>query len=380
MADMDENLIDIVEDFTCPHQTHGYTMAYRDWRRRKKNRYAFRFSRNPKETAFSEDQSVIRDTPAQEEKSVLRRIGSLIGCALVLCLTIENILDKLLVLLFGHLGIPVGMLFLGEIRMYGEEWAVFCVAAIIYLLKFLMPAILLAVSLRMPIRVGMPLYISNFPRMLSGVLVMMLASMLLGMFMVSRLAEMEKYRIISNAVGAEDRRVILYLLFTVLIVPLSTELLLHGCMFQVLRQFGDTTAVVLTTVLAALLTHNLQDALRIGLVTLLISCFMVMTGSFLTAVLMHITHEIYMFVLFYIEVFGGERTLWWWLLVLIPCVMGAAAIIYLVLTRKKYAEGKFGVVTYLSIMDQASAFFSAMPMMFFSVSCVLLMVMTAILE
>lgn len=380
MADMDENLIDIVEDFTCPHQTHGYTMAYRDWRRRKKNRYAFRFSRNPKETAFSEDQSVIRDTPAQEEKSVLRRIGSLIGCALVLCLTIENILDKLLVLLFGHLGIPVGMLFLGEIRMYGEEWAVFCVAAIIYLLKFLMPAILLAVLLRMPIRVGMPLYISNFPRMLSGVLVMMLASMLLGMFMVSRLAEMEKYRIISNAVGAEDRRVILYLLFTVLIVPLSTELLLHGCMFQVLRQFGDTTAVVLTTVLAALLTHNLQDALRIGLVTLLISCFMVMTGSFLTAVLMHITHEIYMFVLFYIEVFGGEHTLWWWLLVLIPCVMGAAAIIYLVLTRKKYAEGKFGVVTYLSIMDQASAFFSAMPMMFFSVSCVLLMVMTAILE
>lgn len=380
MADTDERIIDVVEAFSCPHQTKEYTELYREWRRRKKNRYAFRFSRNPKETAFSENKSVIAETSAQAEKSILRRIGALIGCVLVLCLTIENILDKLLVLLLGRLGLPIGMVFLGEIKMYGEEWVVFCVAAVIHLLKFLVPAILLCCVLRMPLRVGIPLFVTDVPRMLSGILLMMFMSLVLGTLLVSRSAEMEKYRLISDAVGAEDHRLILYMLFTVLVVPLITELLLHGCLFQVLRQFGDRTAIVLTSVLAALLTHNLQDAVRIGLVTLMISCFMVTTGSFLAAALMHVTHEIYIFALFYIGAFGEEYSLEWWLLVLVPCLMGAAAVVYLVLAHKKRPERLLGSVTHLSIWDQAAAFFSAMPMLVFAVCCVLLMVTTAILE
>ena len=50
-----QDIIDVVEEFRCPYQTERYQAAYREWRRKKSNRYAFRFTRNTKESAFSEN-------------------------------------------------------------------------------------------------------------------------------------------------------------------------------------------------------------------------------------------------------------------------------------------------------------------------------------
>ena len=122
-----------------------------------------------------------------------------------------------------------------------------------------------------------------------------------------------------------------------------TELFLHGCMFQALRQFGDDFAVISTSILAAALTHNLPDAFRIGLVHLLISCYLIYTGSFCSAAILRMIHEIYMFALFYIESSNSAPSVQWWIMMLIPCVICTCTSIYLFLKTmiRRSAESDF---------------------------------------
>lgn len=49
---------------------------------------------------------------------------------------------------------------------------------------------------------------------------------------------------------------IVYLVFEVLAISICKELLLHGDMLHVLRQFGDWDAVILTAVVAVCLSHS----------------------------------------------------------------------------------------------------------------------------
>ena len=374
-----EKMIDVVENFSCPHQTESYMTAYREWRRRKANRFAFRFTKNPKEAAFSENQAVVNGTPLHAEQNTLQRVGLLYGYLLIGALVIENLVDKLLVWLLSACGLHIEVMVWGESRLYGDEHIVFWTAFTVNLLKYLVPAIAALVILKMPRRVSFPLRTTQPLYLLIGMPLVMLMSVGMGMFLVSRSAEMEKYRLIDNAVSTSDRHVILYVLFTVLLLPIAFELLIHGCLFQLLRQFGDLFAIAATTLLAALLTHNLQDAVRIGLLTLTISYFMIQSGSFLTAVILHVVHEIYMFALYCIETFGEIYSHMWWALILLPVVLGAAAGIYLLVRRiKRPAECQFSR-TYLSLWDQCSAFFVSLPMTFVGVICVLLMIVTAFL-
>ena len=373
------NILDVVEEFSCPNQSEAYQEAYRSWRRRKKNRYAFRFSKNPKEAAFSENQSVVNATPAQAEQSALHALSVLLGCALIVYLVIENLVDKLVILVGNRFGLRVETMYWGESRYFGDDLTVFLFTAALQMLKILVPTLIIGLALRMPTRISVPLRVRNKGQLLCGVCLMMLLSVGVGIALVSRSAELAKYQLITQAQQSQDNWSMLYLLFTIFAAPLFWELLFHGCIFQALRQFGDWFAIGTVTVLAALLTHDVHDALRIGLVTLTISYFMVKTGSFLTAVLLRIIHEIYMFALFQIESVGGIYSLQWWVVVLFPCLVGLLTLLVLVLRGHEYERTPRRNPAYMSTWDQATTFFTTMPMVTGLVSCVLLFVVMVML-
>ncbi len=374
-----DRLLDVVEDFECPMQSDLYHIEYRKWRRAEKNHYAFRCTKNPKEASFSESKAVINETPSQMEHGVIQRIGYLIGCLFVLYLVVENVLDKIIVFVMNALGMRVQMLFWGS-DFYGDEMNVFLVILLINTLKFLLPAVILQLILRLPLRVGVPLRLRQPHELLLGISLTMLLSAGLGIFLVSSSSEMEKYKLIFNAVGVEDYRLVLYMLFTIFALPIMTELLLHGSLFQVLRQFGDTFAVIVVTLLASCMMHSIQDAVRAGIITFVISYFVIRTGSFWTAVLLHIVHEIYMFALFYIETFGNVYSLQWWMTVLLPCIVGVVAAVYMILHRPANGTELHRNITFLKLPDKIIAFFSSLPMIGFMVISIVLTIISAMIS
>lgn len=375
----EEHIIDVVEDFVCPYQTEGYHTAFRKWRRKENNQYAFRFTKHPKESSFSERKAVVEETAPNVEKGVLNRLGYLIGCALVLYLVIENVVDKILVFIMDAMGMRVETLFWSS-GIYGDEKNVFLAVMLINTLKYALPALILMLVLRLPMKVSLPLRISRPTELLFGISLTMLLSAGLGMFFVSDSSELEKYKLICNAVGVEGHRMVLYMLFTIFALPILIEFLLHGTLFQVLRQFGDAFAIAAVTLLAALLMHNLQDALRVAVMTLTFSYFVIRTGSCLTAVLLHIVHEIYMFALFYIETFGSVYSLQWWMTILLPCAVGFVAGIYMLLHKPDAKETEKQRVGFLSLPDKLAAFFSGLPMLGLVMICIVLTVISTVMK
>ena len=380
-ADVHEEteMIDVVESFSCPAQTEAYIKAFQGWRRREGCPYAYRFHKNPKETTFSDGRAVGADTPALAQSSALRALGGLFGSVLLLYLLLENVLDKVLVLLANVLGYRVEILYWGDTRLYGDLRAVFLIAAGVDIVKYLIPALVLALFLKLPREVRFPLPVSHPQRLLDGIGLMMLLSVGFGTFFVSQSAEMSKYRMIADAVGAEDHRIILFILFSVFVQPFAAELLLHGSMFQVLRQFGDRFTVCTTAVLSACLAHNVQDAVRIGVVTFLISAYVVTTGSVISAILLRVTHEIYMFALFYIGNFGQLHSVLWWIAVVTPVlIFSVTAVLYLhrhegrIRMPSKDTDG-------MSVMEQSAVFYTTLPMTVYLIVSVLFMIVTVIL-
>lgn len=371
--------IDVAEDFSFPYQTSGYQNAFRIWRCKKKNPYGFQFTKNINESAFSESQAVSTRSPSQVEQDVLCRISYLVGYLLILYLVVENVFDKIAVLIMHFLRLEIEMVFFGESRLYGDENLIFWLSFLTNFLKYLIPACIMQTVLKLPLCVSVPARIRKPPQLLGGIALAMLLSIGLGMLGVSRSAELEKYRLISEAVGSEDHRIIFYILATIFVLPLAAEFLLHGCMFQVLRQFGDMFAITATAVIGVALTHNIWDALRIGLVNLTVSYYLIKTGSFWSAVFIRIVHEIYMFALFCMETYETVYSVEWWLMLLVPCVLGVAVWVSLLVEHKK----QNGIVpenrTYLNIQDKLTAFFTTMPMVGFLICCVLLMVVTTML-
>ncbi len=371
-----EYLIDVVEDFEAPNQTEGFRGAFRKWRRQE-NPYAFHVTQNPKETSFSESKAMVGTSPAKTEQGVLYRLSYLIGCLLILYLVIENILDKIIVSIMHAMGMHIQLLFWGS-DLYGDERNVFLVIVLINTLKYLLPVLLLHYFLRMPMRVSMPATITNPQELLFGVVLTMMLSVGCGLFSVTNSDELDKYKLICNAVGVDDKRMLLYTLFTVLIMPILIELLLHGAMFQVLRQFGDTFAITAVTFLAAIIMHSVQDVLRIAIMTLAFSYFVIRTGSFWTSVILHIVHEIYMFVLFYIETFESVFTPLWWVMMLMPCVVGILTGAYMLFHEPETERTMTKNETFLTFADKCRAFFSSLPIIGLIVICVMLVVISTV--
>ena len=301
------------------------------------------------------------------------------GYALICYLMIENIFDKAAVFLMQLLHLHIELVFSGESRLYGDEKLVFWVAFGVQFLKYLIPALILQFTLRLPLQVSLPLKIRKPQKLISGISLVMLLSAGLGMLSVPLSAELEKYRLNAMTDGTEISRAIIYILMTIFVLPVVTEFLFHGCMFQSLRQFGDMFAVLATAVVAAALTHNIFDAVRIGLIHLTISYYLVHTGSFWSAVCLRIVHEIYMFVLFCIGTMDNAGSLEWWGLILVPCALCLLTGFWLVLPKKKKASRPPQNLTYLNLREKAEAFFTAMPMVSFLICSVLLLVITAML-
>lgn len=374
-----QKVIDVVEDFSCPYQTASYQESFRSWRRQKKNPYAFRFTKNPKEASFSENQAAVGLSPAQTEQNILNRMGKLIGCALICYLMIENILDKAAVFLMQLLHLHIELVFSGESRLYGDEKLVFWVTFSVQFLKYLIPALFLQFMLKLPLQVSLPLKIRKPQKLISGISLVMLLSAGMGMLSAPLSAELDKYRLITITDSSEISQVIIYILMTIFVLPVITEFLFHGCMFHSLRQFGDMFAVIATAVVAAALTHNIFDAIRIGLIHLTISYYLIHTGSFWSAVCLRIVHEIYMFVLFCIGTMDNAGSPEWWAVILVPCALCLLTGFWLMLPRNRQTSKPPQNLTYLNLREKAEAFFTAMPMVSFLICSVLLLVITSML-
>ena len=101
------SVINVIDEFDYSTQTDSYNELFKSWRRKKNNRFAFRFQANKNEKVYIDGKGFVASSAIDDEKEVLTRIFGVIGVAALLWMIFFHILNKLGLLLFSALGFNI---------------------------------------------------------------------------------------------------------------------------------------------------------------------------------------------------------------------------------------------------------------------------------
>lgn len=350
--------IDIVADANYNTISEEYNRALRSWRSNEENEYVFRCRRTAKEHTYVEGVGYHSPDPAAEERRALLRICMVIGLSILIYLLLENLFVYILVTAVKAFGIDVGYSY-SDNAVYGPEIAVLGILMLQTFIKYLVPILIFHKTFRMPRRVAFhlkPDVPREFPISVSVTLIVFAAINMWTLFSPTNLLSSSTLGTAYYAVSyMQPKYQIIYLAYETIMVSVLSELLLHGEMFHVLRQFGDWFAILLTAVISACVTHSIVTVLMDLTFATVVGISVLRSGSLLPAFVDRILFHTLLFVFFWLRLLPYENSneirTFLMLLLLFAGILGCILLIRptksnpALLTQKHYLSGKERIET-----------------------------------
>lgn len=312
IAQNDESqIINVIDEFDYSTQQEDYNKHFIAWRKDKGNPYAYNFVHDKKETVFIEGQGFVDTCAADAEWSVLEKILSVIGIAMLSLTLIEDVLDKVIVSLLDIMGVDIHCSFSSSV-IYGGRAEVVVMLILVTVAKYAVPLYIVHSKFKMPERVRCPRSLNDPAELIATLAVTLMGSVILGVFD----EYIEETRDIFTFFKGYDADVsvwgqnefVIYTIFDILIVSIISEVLFRGEMLAVLRQFGDAYAVIVTAILTGLLTQNFSLMLGSTVIAAVSAVGTLRSGTIATAVLARVVYKVYQLVLTMIETGDFEDT------------------------------------------------------------------------
>lgn len=302
-------IINVIDEFDYSTQQEPYNRRFKEWRRNKKNPYAYNFVLDKREQVFVDGQGFLDESAAEAEGSVLGRILYIIGIALLVAVLIEIVLFRLCVMIFDALGFDIHSTFFNSV-VYGGKTEVVITLMIFTFLKLAVPSGIIQYKFRVPLKLEYPASLGDSGELIAAIAAAMMVSVIAGIPAAYSEETREIYyffKTYSADMSVWDQEeFLIYTLFDVIIVSILWEMLFRGGMFVALRQFGDCYAIIVTSVLAGLLTQNLQVMIGTMLISVVSSVGMLRSGTIFTAIAVRITYKMYLLAQTIIEMSSSE--------------------------------------------------------------------------
>lgn len=298
-------IVDVVADSNYGTVSEAYNTAFRKWRNREENNYAFRCRKRQNEAVYVEGKGYHEPDPAAEERRAMIQAHMIIGIALFAYLLIENLLTAMLMGIAQIIGLDVGYCY-SDGTVYGNQTAVLVILIIKSVLKYLVSLLIIRHSFRMPRRVAYHLKLDapqEFPATIAVTLIVFAVTNVWLLFspinFLSHSTLGEAYYTVSYMKPSYQ---IIYLAFELLFVSICKELLLHGEMLHVLRQFGDWYAIILTAIVSICVSHSCTTILMELTFTIVSGIAVLRSGSLLPSICCRILYHAMLFGIFWIEI------------------------------------------------------------------------------
>lgn len=295
---------EIAEAAVSPVHTDEYNRLYKEWRCREGNRFAFSGRRTQTRHVYIDGIGVREISPAGKERTALQNICLLIAVLMFVYSVMDNALGMLLMLIFRMFGVEISYSFHDSIA-YGDQYAVLTYILVEGLFKLLIPILLAGKLLKMPAKIAAPVSMRShwhFAGSISAVCVCfaLLGAVRLavpmGIFMTNNIGM--TYGVITYMNSTCSA---VYMTFDILIVPVLLELLFHGAMFQALRQFGVTFALLFTSALSTAVMHDPYSFLIIFVSSFIAGYGVWRSGSIITGIVVSCEVRILSFILYQCE-------------------------------------------------------------------------------
>lgn len=296
--------IDVVYEFDYSTQLDDYNEKLISWRKDKSNPYAFNYSFDQNESIFIDGKGFVEESAAAAERDTLSRILVVIGIASLLIVLIDSAFSKVLIFGLECLNVDIhNSLF--SLGIYGSKYAVITVVVLTELLKYIVPLTIVTKKFRLPRRVSRPKSMRDPWEVVATIAAVLVISAVLGV-LASYLNEHKAvYAFFQNSnTNVSDQGkagFMIYTFFDVIVNAVLIEFLFRGEMLAVLRQFGDKYAIIVTSILAGVVTQNFRIMPGIVIISMILAVGTLRSGTICAAVLGHIAYKVYMFVLAFIE-------------------------------------------------------------------------------
>ena len=309
-VDEPKTVIDVVEEFNYSTQNENYNNDFRKWRKNKNNPFAFNFSLNKKESIFIDGKGFVNNSPAVSERETISRIFYIIGSAMLMWVTVENIIGKIIIYILDILGINIHATFFST-SCYGGSIEIVTIMTIISLIKIYAPAIYIHRKLKMPLSVEFMGTMNHPTELISAIAMSLIICTIISIpdaYSSSAKEIYDYFKSINADISVWGQtEYVIYTIFDVIIMSVSAEILFRGAIFSALRQFGDIFAIIVTSVMASLLTQNLPDMLTVFLISLIASAGMLKSGSIFTAFAVRTVFKMYQLTIVIIESSTSEN-------------------------------------------------------------------------
>jgi len=301
----DSTIINVIEDFDYSTQNTSYNEKFRKWRKDKEVPYSFGFEKNRKETVFIDGRGFIDNTASDAEKKVLSEIFYIIGIAILIWITIADVLGNVIVQILGIIGLNIHTSFMNPV-IYGGSTEIVAVLITISLMKTLFPLIYMHKKLKLPLKVEF-MQTMNHPSGLVTAIALTLTVCTIINIPSAYSDDVKEIYTYFKSINTDvevwgQKEFIIYTVFDTIILSSISEMFFRGAMFAVLRQFGDAFAILITSITALLLTQDITEWIPVFLISLISSFGMLHSGSIFTAIAVNILFKMYQLALTIIEV------------------------------------------------------------------------------
>lgn len=283
------------------YQDKSYNESYKKWRKQNKDSAGFYFAENPNQLTYQDGVGFIKDAPEAHEAKALRRTLAVLGSVLLFRVFFDLFSVYVLPGLLGAMGLDISYdIFTG--RLYGSENTLITIKFFTETLSVMIPSLMLVAGFKMPFKVMLPMRVGNKPMFKAcvpaAVLIGGVCCCMSELFnMVFQLPDSTPSTFIPTTGFGWA-----YVIITqIIIIPVISELCSGGIILQLMRQFGDGVALVLTSFITAAFCYDFSQFLFYFAAVITIRYFTIRTGSVLSGAVMRLAVSLYTFGLFIVR-------------------------------------------------------------------------------
>lgn len=284
------------------YQDKKYNESFKEWRKRKQNSIGFYFVEKPNQLTYQDKVGFIHDYPEAKETHAFRRVMTVMGLILLYRVIFDIFTMYFLPVILELMGMDIHTAFFSGER-YGNETFLIILDTITQIVGRILPITILIKHLQMPFSVMLPMKITNKPMFRFSIPAILLVTgtcSMMSFFYEELLSVFNISTSRSLMVPSESDSLILFLVQMIL-VSIVSELCVHGVFLQLIRQFGDGTALVATSLIHAFCTYDITMMPFIFIISLVIGYFTIRTGSIITAITMRTIQRFFVYVLYFLD-------------------------------------------------------------------------------
>lgn len=280
----------VAQERTYQNQDKAYEEAYFKWRADDKNKYSFNYVQDTREHSYMAGRGFIKHGADAAEQQTLHNCLRLLGTVMLVMLVFDVI--NYLITVFLNNGLSCNAVYYSEKNVLGDTPLSLCVLTMaVSILKYSAAIAIYLVRTKLPLNVALPSgNTSGSFGFYSAVLMMMISivcrissAILAHLLGYAHVDSVHIYMFNNSHIAA----LVISLLYNCVVMPVFCEIFFRGLVLQSFRQFGDSFAMVVSSLACGLCFYDISYMGYSIACSVVISVFTIRSGSIKTAVLMH---------------------------------------------------------------------------------------------